>query len=67
MFEDLGSNTVLEINARWEKIEIANVYDALEIMGYPSQCLDIYTLITVWFLVFNHFKHLSALNTFLMC
>ena len=41
MFEDLGSNTVLEINARWEKIEIANVYDALEIMGYPNQCLDL--------------------------
>ncbi len=41
MFEDLGSNTVLEINERWEKIEIANVYDALEAMGYPNQCLDL--------------------------
>jgi 4-hydroxy-4-methyl-2-oxoglutarate aldolase len=41
MFEDLGSNTVLEINARWQKIEISNVYDVLEVMGYPNQCLDL--------------------------
>ena len=41
MFQDLGGSTVLEINARWEKIEIANVFDALEKLGYPNQCLDL--------------------------
>ena len=40
MFEDLGSNTVLEINSRWEKITVSNAYDVLEAMGYPNQCLD---------------------------
>ncbi len=41
MFADLGDYTVEEINARWDKIETANVYDALESMGYSDQCLDI--------------------------
>ena len=41
MFDDLGSQTIQEINARWDKIEIANVFDALENLGYPNQCLDI--------------------------
>jgi 4-hydroxy-4-methyl-2-oxoglutarate aldolase len=41
MFNDLGSSTVQEINARWDKIEIANVYDALENLGYPNQCLNL--------------------------
>jgi len=33
--------TVLELQARWDKIRIANLYDALDKMGYPNQCLDL--------------------------
>jgi regulator of RNase E activity RraA len=33
--------TVLELQARWDKIRIANLYDTLDTMGYPNQCLDL--------------------------
>lgn len=34
-------NSVLELQARWDRIRIANVYDVLERMGYSNQCLDL--------------------------
>lgn len=33
--------TTLELQARWDKIRIANLYDTLDEMGYPNQCLDL--------------------------
>jgi 4-hydroxy-4-methyl-2-oxoglutarate aldolase len=33
--------SVLELQARWDKIRIANLYDTLDRMGYPDQCLDL--------------------------
>ena len=33
--------TVLELQARWDKIRIANLYDTLDAMGYGDQCLDL--------------------------
>ena len=33
--------SILELQARWDKIRIANLYDTLEHMGYPNQCLDL--------------------------
>lgn len=30
-----------ELQARWDKIRVANVYDTLDQMGYPNQCLDL--------------------------
>jgi regulator of RNase E activity RraA len=33
--------SVLELQARWDKIRIANLYDTLDKMGYPDQCLDL--------------------------
>jgi regulator of RNase E activity RraA len=33
--------TVAELQARWDKIRVANVYDTLDKMGYPNQCLDL--------------------------
>ena len=35
------SFSVLELQARWDKIRIANLYDTLEKMGFPDQCLDL--------------------------
>jgi regulator of RNase E activity RraA len=32
---------VLELQARWNTIRAANLYDALDAMGYPNQCLDL--------------------------
>jgi 4-hydroxy-4-methyl-2-oxoglutarate aldolase len=34
-------SSVLELQARWDKLRIANVYDALDRMGYPNQCLEL--------------------------
>ncbi len=31
---------ILELQARWDKIRIANIYDTLDKMGYPNQVLD---------------------------
>jgi len=33
--------SILELQARWDKIRIANLYDVLDSMGYPNQCLDL--------------------------
>ena len=33
--------SVLELQARWDKIRIANLYDTLDEMGYGNQCLDL--------------------------
>ncbi len=33
--------SVAELQARWDKIRVANVYDTLDRMGYPHQCLDL--------------------------
>ncbi len=32
---------ILKLQARWDKIRSANIYDALAKMGYPNQCLDL--------------------------
>jgi 4-hydroxy-4-methyl-2-oxoglutarate aldolase len=34
-------HSILELQARWDKIRIANLYDTLDHMGYPNQCLDL--------------------------
>ena len=41
MSEDEKDYTVLELQARWDKIRIANLFDTLDRMGYPNQCLDL--------------------------
>jgi regulator of RNase E activity RraA len=33
--------SVVELQARWDRIRIANLYDTLDKMGYPDQCLDL--------------------------
>ena len=33
-------HSLLELQARWDKIRIANIYDTLDKMGYPNQVLD---------------------------
>ena len=33
--------SVVELQARWDKILVANLYDTLDAMGYPNQCLDL--------------------------
>jgi 4-hydroxy-4-methyl-2-oxoglutarate aldolase len=33
--------SVVELQARWDKIRVANLYDTLDKMGYPDQCLDL--------------------------
>lgn len=32
---------ILELQSRWNLIRVANVYDALESLGYSNQCLDL--------------------------
>lgn len=41
MSEREREHSVLELQARWDKIRIANIYDVLDRMGYPNQCLDL--------------------------
>ena len=41
MSEQAKEPTILELQARWDKIRIANLYDTLDKMGYPDQCLDL--------------------------
>jgi 4-hydroxy-4-methyl-2-oxoglutarate aldolase len=41
MSENEKDYTVLELQARWDKIRIANLYDTLDKMGYGDQCLDL--------------------------
>jgi regulator of RNase E activity RraA len=33
--------SILELQARWDKIRIANLYDTLDELGYGDQCLDL--------------------------
>lgn len=33
--------SIVELQARWDKIRVANVYDTLDRMGYPNQCIDL--------------------------
>jgi 4-hydroxy-4-methyl-2-oxoglutarate aldolase len=33
--------SVVELQARWNKIRVANLYDTLDKMGYGNQCLDL--------------------------
>lgn len=33
--------SIVELQARWDKIRIANLYDTLDQMGYGNQCLDL--------------------------
>ena len=33
--------SVVELQARWDKIRVANLYDTLDKMGYGNQCLDL--------------------------
>ena len=35
------NNPSAELQARWDKIRVANVYDTLDSMGYGNQCLDL--------------------------
>ena len=41
MAESEKDYSILELQARWNRIRIANLYDALDSMGYPNQCLDL--------------------------
>jgi regulator of RNase E activity RraA len=41
MSENERDFSVLELQARWDKIRVANAYDVLDKMGYPNQCLDL--------------------------
>ena len=38
---DKEQPSILELQARWDKIRIANLYDALDAVGYYNQCLDL--------------------------
>lgn len=33
--------SVVELQARWDKIRVANLYDTLDSMGYSNQCIDL--------------------------
>lgn len=33
--------SIEELHARWDKIRVANLYDTLDSMGYPNQCVDL--------------------------
>jgi regulator of RNase E activity RraA len=41
MPENPAHRATLELQARWDKIRVANVYDALSQLGYIHQCLDL--------------------------
>ncbi len=41
MPEEKQEPSVVELQARWDRIRIANLYDTLDKMGYPNQCLDL--------------------------
>lgn len=34
-------SSVVELQARWDKIRVANLYDIMDSMGYGNQCLDL--------------------------
>jgi len=33
--------SIMELQARWDRIRVANIYDTLDRMGYGNQCLDL--------------------------
>jgi regulator of RNase E activity RraA len=37
----MAEPSVVELQARWDKIRVANLYDTLDKMGYPNQCIDL--------------------------
>jgi 4-hydroxy-4-methyl-2-oxoglutarate aldolase len=37
----MAEPSVVELQARWDKIRIANLFDTLDSMGYGDQCLDL--------------------------
>jgi regulator of RNase E activity RraA len=37
----LDGNEILALQQRWDRIRIANLYDTLDKMGYPNQCIDL--------------------------
>jgi 4-hydroxy-4-methyl-2-oxoglutarate aldolase len=37
----LDGEEILELQRRWDRIRIANLYDALDRMGYGNQCIDL--------------------------
>lgn len=37
----LSEPSVTELQTRWDKIRTANLYDTLDKLGYPNQCLDL--------------------------
>jgi 4-hydroxy-4-methyl-2-oxoglutarate aldolase len=41
MAESEKDYSVLELQARWDKIRVANIYDTLDKMGYGNQVLDL--------------------------
>jgi 4-hydroxy-4-methyl-2-oxoglutarate aldolase len=41
MASDDREYSVTELQARWNKIRVANLYDTLDQMGYPNQCIDL--------------------------
>ena len=41
MTEDKDQDSVLMLQERWDKIRIANVFDALDKAGYPDQTIDL--------------------------
>ena len=41
MSEETQQPSILDLQARWDKIRIANLYDTLDAMGYGDQCIDL--------------------------
>lgn len=41
MSEETKQPSIIELQARWDKIRIANLYDTLDAMGYGDQCIDL--------------------------
>ncbi len=37
----MAEPSIVELQARWDKIRVANLYDTLDRMGYPNQCVDL--------------------------
>jgi regulator of RNase E activity RraA len=35
------TQSIVELQARWDRLRVANVYDTLDNMGYPNQCIDL--------------------------
>ncbi|MBN2559563.1 MAG: dimethylmenaquinone methyltransferase [Phycisphaerae bacterium] len=41
MSDNKEQPSILELQARWNRIRVANLYDTLDPMGYPNQCIDL--------------------------